>query len=364
MICSQEGRGEVRIVEVINGLQQRGGAEVFAVGLSRNLAKIESNEVYLISLFDDVHPSFLKDLKDTKIKVFTCHKRKGVDFKATAVFKKIIKAIDPDIIHMHLSCLSLYFLAFGIRKRSWKLFQTFHSLPGSTSTGFNEFIRKIFIGRKAITFVGISEKITKLAMDKYKGIECETIENGIELKSPNRDGADKIYDLVMVASFTPPKNHKLLLDVMSIVNGNSAVSLVCVGDGPLKNDFLASVPEYLKGRVNVVGRTNDAYKYLLASKVFILSSIREGNPISILEAMDCGLPIIAPKIGGIPDVVKDKINGFLYESGNKEELAESILFFKNNPELIDEIGKRNSEYVKKFSMDICAARYYHLFKTK
>lgn len=354
----------MRIVEVINGLQQRGGAEVFAVGLSRNLAKIESNEVYLISLFDGVHPSFLKDLENTRIKIFACHKKKGIDFKAAAVFKKIIKEIHPDIIHMHLSCLSLYFLAFGVRKRSWKLFQTFHSLPGSTSTGLNESIRKIFIGRKAITFVGISEKITNLAVDKYKGIECETIENGIELKTSNHDGDDKIYDLVIVASFTPPKNHMLLLDAIRIVDDSSPVSLVCVGDGPLKNDFCNSIPESMKGRIDVVGRTNDVYKYLLASRVFVLSSIREGNPISILEAMDCGLPIIAPKIGGIPDVVKDKINGFLYGPGNKEELAESILFFKNNPELIDEIGKRNSEYVKKFSMDICAARYYHLFKTK
>ena len=351
----------MKIVEIINELQQRGGAEVFVTNLCHEFAKREDNEIVLISLFDKPHPTFVNKIDSSKITFLTLGKRKGLDFSAARKMKKILKNLQPDVVHLHLSCLSTYFIAFGLKKQKWQLYQTFHSIPGSTSNGIHDFIRMLFIKKKLITFVGISDEITKIAKQKYKNICCLTIYNGIDLRHPFVNPAQhKRFDLIIVASFRPAKNHLLLFNAIDSLSDKYDVSLLCVGDGPLRQNYL----KLTSPKIKMVGYSDDVYKYLLDSKIFVLSSLREGNPISILEAMDCGLPIIAPKIGGIPDVVINNKNGLLFEANNKKELCDAIIYFLENPKEIEIIGRRNAEYVRKYSMDICSSQYYDLFENK
>lgn len=87
------------------------------------------------------------------------------------------------------------------------------------------------------------------------------------------------------------------------------------------------------------------------SDVFILPSYNEGLPISILEAMAYGMPVISTPIGGIPEVVKDGKNGIIVEPGNEEQIWNAIKFFIDNPDKINVYGKNSLEIVKPYTPD-------------
>ena len=189
------------IVEVINALMNRNGAQIFAVNLCKELVKNPNNKIYLLSLHNRTDKSILKDIVSSGIEYIELSKKGKLDFATGREFKKVIRSIKPDLIHFHLSCLPTYIMAFGFKKQPFKLLQTFHSVP---SHEVNIFTR-ILMRKKLISFVGISNEITKFALNHYKNIQCNTIFNGIPLKEIEKE-IQKIYDFVIVASMTPIKN--------------------------------------------------------------------------------------------------------------------------------------------------------------
>ena len=80
--------------------------------------------------------------------------------------------------------------------------------------------------------------------------------------------------------------------------------------------------------------------------LFVLPSYSEGLPTAIIEAMSCGLPVIATKIGGIPEIVKDNVNGFLYEAGNVDELTECIARMETDEKLRQVLAQEAIKYAK------------------
>lgn len=93
----------------------------------------------------------------------------------------------------------------------------------------------------------------------------------------------------------------------------------------------------------------DRKQYLLSqANAYILPSYNEGLPISILEAMSYGLPIISTNVGGIPEIVEDSYNGFLISPGDKEAMKKAIDKLLCNPELREEMGEHSKQLVEKF----------------
>lgn len=89
-------------------------------------------------------------------------------------------------------------------------------------------------------------------------------------------------------------------------------------------------------------------KLLELCDVYVLPSYHEGLPISILEAMSYGMPVISTTVGGIPEVVKNNVNGFTIEPGDKKSLLDSILYFIHNTEEIKRMGSNSSQTVEQF----------------
>ena len=98
--------------------------------------------------------------------------------------------------------------------------------------------------------------------------------------------------------------------------------------------------------------------------MFVLGSLYEGNPITILEAMSVGLPIIAPNVGGIPDVVVDKKNGFLYEVNDSDGLIKCLDKITLDKTQLDEMSKQNMQKSQQFSIETCSKKYLNLFENK
>ena len=208
--------------------------------------------------------------------------------------------------------------------------------------------------------VGISDKITELAKNYYKTPNIETIYNGIKLIDPPQ--CDPLYDFVCVARFFPVKNHLFLINVFKeFVDKHSNCKLVLVGGGPLLDECRKLVKElHLDSNILFTGPIDKVYDYLAKSTAFILPSLYEGNPISILEAMNCGLPIIASNVGGVSDVVTSGENGFLFEKNNKEELLFCLNQLYNNDEIKRLFKKNNVLKIKRYNIEYCCKQYLSL----
>jgi len=192
-----------------------------------------------------------------------------------------------------------------------------------------------------------SEIDRKLAL-KYK-IAPESkivkIYNGINVNSLNflsREKAreelqivgDRIADKVVgtVANFYKTKGLEYLIEAAGLLNSKFKIQnskFFIVGDGKLRPKLEAQIKKLgLEDKILLVGRIPDAYKYLKAFDVFVLPSLKEGFPWIILEAMAAEIPIVATKVGAIPEILEEE---FLVEPGNSEELAKKISWMLEHP---------------------------------
>ena len=139
------------------------------------------------------------------------------------------------------------------------------------------------------------------------------------------------------------------------------ICLTIVGDGPEKTELRKTTEKYnMESYVIFTGDVEDVEKYLSESDIFILPSIYEGLPLSILEAMASGLPVIASNVGGIPDIVKE--NGILVSVNDVNGLIKAAQKLIDSPILRQEMSSCSLALVKQFDISIIAEQYSKLYE--
>jgi glycosyltransferase involved in cell wall biosynthesis len=130
----------------------------------------------------------------------------------------------------------------------------------------------------------------------------------------------------MVSRICPGKGHEYLIRALpDILDEFPAVKVKIVGKGPLLDDLKRLAQEInVANSIVFTGYVQDIYTELNSLDVFILPSLSEGFPISILEAMAAGLPVVASNVGGISEAVEDGVTGFLFKAKNTKELASAV----------------------------------------
>lgn len=352
----------MRIVEVINSLSYRGGAQVFFFQLCIEMAKASKEPIHIIVLYNRIDDTFSKIKNAENIVFHTVNKKKSFDLSAARKLKELLNEIQPDVVNFHLPFLSTYFLAFSFSKAKWKLIKTYHSIPNKDTNKFEIFLEKRYAKKNLLSFVGISKTISQIASQIHPTATIKTIYNGISLNNKEQKEHEIKYDFVIVASFSKVKNHSLLFDSFErYMLSKPDSKLLCVGGGELFEHYVElTKAKKMDKNVVFVGNQDNVFPFLQESRTFVLSSIREGNPISILEAMSVGLPIIAPNIGGIPDVIEDEVNGFLYECNNQDQLFDSMIKI-NDPSLYQKIKINNINKISSFSITKTALDYFEFF---
>ncbi|MFN8092273.1 MAG: glycosyltransferase [Vicinamibacteria bacterium] len=135
------------------------------------------------------------------------------------------------------------------------------------------------------------------------------------------------FDLVLVGRLAPIKRVDLFLDAVALVSARRpGTRAVVVGDGPLRASLeeRARRPD-LAPVVTFAGRQTDVAAWLRRARVFVLTSDSEGLPLSAVEAMMCGLPVVAPAVGDLPDIVEEGVNGHLVAGREAEAFARPLL---------------------------------------
>jgi sugar transferase (PEP-CTERM/EpsH1 system associated) len=139
--------------------------------------------------------------------------------------------------------------------------------------------------------------------------------------------------------------------------------LAIVGEGPLRPALLAKVSAAGLGHVVwLPGARNDIAALMQSFDVFALSSIAEGTPVTLLEAMACGLPVVSTRVGGIPDLVLDGVTGRLVPARQPAALADALAAYAGAPELVQLHGAAaRQRVVERYSIGAMLAAYLALY---
>ncbi len=184
------------------------------------------------------------------------------------------------------------------------------------------------------------ERSAGLAAGTCDADRTVVIPNAVDLEGVPRtklDGRD-LPRIVAVGRLKAPKDFPTLVRALARLEPGSFEALV-VGDGPDRQQLEDEIGALgLNARVQLAGERSDVPELLAAADVFVLSSSSEGMPVSVLEAMAAGLPVVASRVGGVPEQVTHGETGLLVEPGDADDLAAALARLVQDGELRGRLG--------------------------
>jgi len=356
-----------------------GGLERYAREVARHLQKNYAWRVIVITS----GAWGGKDIKETLDGLTIYHLGYRFKFSNTPFsftwFKKIraiLKNERPDIMNIHMPVPGIGDVASMV-KGNRPLVVTYHA----SSMRKGRIAPDIFIWlyehgplrlllRRADRIVCSSDFVRTEFLRKYL-YKSITIPPAVDTEAfKPGDGRKAEHPTVLfVAGLSRSEQHKglmtLLRAIRLIKETVPKVTLAVVGDGNMRSEY-AAYAKYLGLQENVVfkgrlvgGALTEAYQQ---SHVFAAPSTNEGFGMAILEAMACGLPVVASNIGGIPSLIAEGKTGFLVPPGDPEALAQKLSELLLKPAIADAFGKTAWAKTKEaFDWHRSAARYNHLF---
>lgn len=341
------------------------GAEKLVSELLLNYNK-ETLEVSAVSLFNSKESYLVKELEESKCKLFFLNKKSGIDFNVIKDLYILLKKEKPDIIHTHRYVVP-YVLFPAILANVLIRVHTVHNIASKELTSKGIIIQNIAYKLFNFKPVAISTKIAKTIEETYGIKDTIVIYNGIDTKKfldlEKKMKDNKKIKLLHIGRFAEQKNHKLLIDAfkeISLKNNNIELSLV--GDGETKKEVENRVKEYkLDDKVKFLGIRKDIPRLMKENDIFVLPSLWEGLPITLLEAMAAGLPIICTDVGGNSDIIDNMNNGILIESNNKEELVNAIELLIYDKELRGKLSERSVSTAKKYDINEISSSYENIY---
>lgn len=174
--------------------------------------------------------------------------------------------------------------------------------------------------------------------------------------------SEKDFILVYAAEFIPRKNHRLLFSILpDVLKSIPELRVVFCGKGGLINFYKKFAEENELDFVCFAGYTKNVDLYCKISDVCVSSSSQEGQGLNLVEAMAAGLPVVASDIRGHRDVINNSWNGILCDLKNEKSFSDAIILLYKNPALRAEMGRRNAEEAKKYSVDIAVQKMADIY---
>ena len=338
-----------------------GGAEIMCENLTYAL-KNAGQDVFVVSLYNERTP-IARRMEETGIRIVYLDKKLGLDLSMVPKLVRVMRQEGPDVVHTHLDVIK-YATAAARLSGVKKCVHTVHSLADREAEGR---IQKIINGtyfRKAWSVpVALTPEVQASVSDFY-GLPPERIPviyNGIDLsrcilKTTYETG--ETVTILHVGRFDVPKNHAGLLEAFRLLREtHPECHLRLVGDGDLRLRMEALVKEKgISDAVEFCGMQSNVYPYLHDADIFTLPSIYEGNPMTIIEAMGTGLPIVASRVGGIPDMIHDGESGILVEP-EPRAVCDALARMVEDGALRRRLGENAKAQSRQFSAEHMAEDY-------
>lgn len=330
-----------------------GGAERVAVSLAKGL-----NRQKYAPLFCCFKGGILeKEVQGYKIPVFNLNKSGRFDFLVLFKLLNIIKKEKIDIIHTHSFSPNLWGRVAGIIARVPLIIGTEHTVA-TAKTNLQKHIDKI-LAKFTSKIISVSESVKNSLLEEenispdkiltiYNGIDFTVSTHGKDIMDKKRKelGID-LHKKVIVAigRLEPPKGYEYLLESAKIVTREfPSVLFLIVGNGYLRSD-LEKLANDLNIDKNVIftGHRTDIDDILSMSDIAVLSSVREGFSISLLEYMACKKPIIATDVGGNREAIISGESGIIVPPNNPVALAKGIMKLLTDNKMAEDMGMKARE---------------------
>lgn len=321
------------------------------------------------------YTEFARKISRDDVEIIALDKQPGLGLGTHLKLWKLLRRLKPAVLHSYnLSAVEYAFTAAmaGVPVRV----HAEHGRDAGDPHGLN---RKHNLLRRGVTpfidrYVPVSEDLQRWLRQVVGVPDAKTlmIANGVDTERflPQAHAGRAEFVIGTVGRVQDVKNHSGLVDAFIrlrelLPDQRHRLRLAIVGDGPLFGSIRDKV--HAAGLDEVVwlpGSRTDIADLMSGFDVFALPSIAEGTPVTILEAMACGLPVVASKVGGIPEVVEQMATGLLVPPSDPAALAEALAIYVQDPQLAARHGAAGRARVERSnSIAAMVAGYARLYDT-
>ncbi|MFA5359222.1 MAG: glycosyltransferase family 4 protein [Patescibacteria group bacterium] len=359
-----------------------GGAQRYVYDLATSISK---NFTAVVAGGEQGYAGELaKKLQEKNIRyVCLSHLKRAInprhDFLVFWQIVKLIKQERPDIIHLNSSKISIlgslaaqFIRIFAIRRLAFhsqiSIIYTVHGwvfnedLPAWQEWFYKTAERFTAYFKDKIICLSEFEKNNTIKNNVAPTEKISVIYNGREAIDflPREQAREKLgiprdaFVIGAIGNLNKNKGYEYLIKaVKKLQILDFKLQIVIIGQGLEFNNLKSKILNLkLSDKIKIMGNIPDAAKLLPAFDLYVCSSVKEGLPYTILEAMQAGLPIVTTTVGAIPEVVTDKKNGLLVEPKNPQALAEKIQYLIDHPDVAKKLGEQAQEDVReKFSLE-------------
>lgn len=344
----------IRVLEVLATLK-RAGAETMVSSLVRRLDRARFAPA-VVSLFDPFPEGLQGEIEGAGVPVWFLSKKPGFDFRIYPRLGRVVREFRPDIVHTH-SYVMRYTLPAARRAA---MVHTVHNLAAREVDRVGRWIHRAGFRMGAVP-VAVAGEVARSFEAAY-GFPPIVIPNGIETARYLRPGAraawrrangfgEDEFLAVSVARLDPQKNPLGLVEAFQ--RARTGGRLLLAGDGSLRGRIAGE-------RVHCLGVRADVPDLLAACDLFALASHWEGHPVALMEAMAAGLPVVAPRVGGVPEIVGEA--GVLVAPGDIRELSGAIAALAGDAPRRAALAHAARERAQGFDVSRMVASYEELFE--
>jgi glycosyltransferase involved in cell wall biosynthesis len=349
------------------------GAESMLLNLSLELEKAATPTDLV--LFYNVHQPNVElyeraRMAGISVRMVRCKGR--FDLSAISEVRDYIRQDKIDIVHTHGYKADLYgFAAARLEKKP--VVATCHNwLDGDAALSiYNRLDRMVL--KKFNAIAAVSEAVgAKLKEAGVEGDRISTVANGIDvdrfsgLASQPRLEARATAVVGMVGRLDLQKGFEFLLPAIAELRKEfPGIKLVVAGEGPDRAAIAKMISDLsLQSSVELLGQCGDMPSVYAGIDIFVLPSLNEGLPMTVLEAMAAGKPVIATRVGAIPSVLKQGETGLLVNPADRNELREALRALLSHPDMAKRLATNGNTWVRQeYTSAAMAARYQEIYKS-
>lgn len=362
---------KLRICHLISG-DLWAGAEVMAFQLIGGLSKLPEIDLLVILLN---HGRLATELENAGISTLVLDESKRSFPKIFRLAAKAARKMAPHILHSHRYKENIisYLVSISLRERA-ALVSTQHGMPElyGANPGLLQRL-KLYVNYRLLASrfdktVAVSSDIRESLKRDYgiQDMHLETIRNGISVpEACDRPMASDDFVIGSAGRFVPVKNHLFMIEVAKEVTAKTdRIRFELAGEGPLLGEIQRRIARYgLEKRFTLRGFIDDIDSFYPRLDVYLNTSLHEGIPMSVLEAMAYGVPPLAPRVGGLAEIVTNGVDGYLVDTRDPKAYAEICLSLCNDQTLRRNMARAAREtIIAKFSSGRMVNAYLDMYR--
>jgi glycosyltransferase involved in cell wall biosynthesis len=378
---SAAGR-KLRVVTLVDQLTSQGGAERVAAEVAMRIDPERFESTICGTRFDPdkpwgTEPIVKQQLAEHGVRAVGLGRRRGRrDLHRLAGLATLLRRERVDVLHAHMFTSNVYGALFGRLARVPVVIAHEHSWSFEGEP-VRKFVDRNVIARLSDRFVAVSREDRRrmIEIERIPAAKIEVVPNGIGAMRPT--GHDVRAELGIepgapllgsVGVIRPEKAFDVLARAVKLLlPDHPGLKLVIVGGG--YPETLAALEAELdalgvRDAVKLVGFRSDIPDVLAALDVAVLSSHREGSPLSVMEYMGAGKPVVATRVGGVPDALDDGVQGLVVPPGDAGALAAAIGRLLDDRVLAARLGAAAAERcAREFGFDVAVRRFEELYES-